>query len=535
MRIGRLSPALLAAGALCKTGDVDMLLPTGEAQLREVLAELKQNLVVDVDSLPYSELVTTEDTCFTLWNQFPTITFTEKWQLVSGRAVGRWGLGEEVSADIFVKRSVLMRKRNAFSSPIVLRKERSFVSVDNTTQGWTIGAQLSGGSPNLLSISASYAHSVDAHSVEATNGTQTMTLEEASFECPPLHQCHIESWVAYVKICGPCQGQSKVLCKDELDPCTWLSVPRCNQWNKWKDRVCSPREVCEIVTPVMEGSKPWVTEVFFEEPIRSLHRKPRITGYRNGRYLLGSDDYLYDPSREEDRYWAPDLGWHTHRIFPSLDDEVAKFMRRKPMILQYSSQCYELDTVEWYCPWREEEKQFYVEEEGFYAKPIAPKPGREDIAAFLDIAAASLEAKAGTGLGGGYNTSTAASDAESKAAIVKQYLKLYGADEGHPDVQDALGRSALSGAAMEGHAAMARLLVQMASADPNHRDFGSRTPLFLAVMMNHKDVVEALLEAKGVDPEARDWRGVTPFLLAQAEGYQAIARLLPPQTRSTAT
>ena len=93
------------------------------------------------------------------------------------------------------------------------------------------------------------------------------------------------------------------------------------------------------------------------------------------------------------------------------------------------------------------------------------------------------------------------------------------------DGKDSLGRTALHWAAMNGHEAAVKLLLEK-GVDLESKDTGSgRTPLSWAAENGHEAVVKLLLE-KGVDLESKDGGGQTPLSLAAEKGHEVVVKLL---------
>ncbi|RTE69319.1 hypothetical protein BHE90_016301 [Fusarium euwallaceae] len=86
------------------------------------------------------------------------------------------------------------------------------------------------------------------------------------------------------------------------------------------------------------------------------------------------------------------------------------------------------------------------------------------------------------------------------------------------------GQTPLSWAAMSGHQAVARLLIEK-GANFETRDNDGYTPLLEAASWGHEAVARLLLE-KGADLEAKNNNGFTPLLEAASQGHEAVARLL---------
>lgn len=314
----------------------------------------------------------------------------------------------------------------------------------------------------------------------------------------------------YAKISGHCHEHLEVSC-GRMDKTICSSPLLCSQLHDWCRTLHRPSQYCELITPVIDGGKPYVTEVFFEKPIPSLHRKPPVTGYRAGNYELGSKDYLYNPSRRGNKYWTKELGWHTNQVFPNLDNHVAEFKHEIPQVLSHQQGCYRLNTAELYCPRREGHEKYFSRENGFYAKPTAPSPA---VAEYLERKAQTLAAQG---------------DAFDKEAIVTEYLRCYRQGNTVADAQvhqDENKRGALLSAVVNRHNAIVKLLLHRAKVDPDHRGHERQTPLMMAAAAGNVAIVKLLLETGRVDPDAKNDNGRTPLWLAGQNGHDAVVKLL---------
>jgi ankyrin repeat protein len=114
------------------------------------------------------------------------------------------------------------------------------------------------------------------------------------------------------------------------------------------------------------------------------------------------------------------------------------------------------------------------------------------------------------------------------------------------DVEQAgtfLGRTALTYAALRGHAVVADVLLRQGRANPNARDSRGYTPLFLAARAGHAAVLRVLLEHNRTEVNLVSsnkctlsfnafWDlpvhiyGFTPLTIAIAEGHPAAAKVL---------
>ncbi|MCO5613954.1 hypothetical protein L7F22_068234 [Adiantum nelumboides] len=93
------------------------------------------------------------------------------------------------------------------------------------------------------------------------------------------------------------------------------------------------------------------------------------------------------------------------------------------------------------------------------------------------------------------------------------------------DSRDIYGRTALSYAAMSGHADICTFLLSLPNVDPTMTDLDGFSPLVLSVMNGHANVVQILL-ASGVSVEPDSHTDLIPLCLAASGGHADITKLL---------
>ncbi|PFH56806.1 hypothetical protein XA68_15968 [Ophiocordyceps unilateralis] len=350
-----------------------------ESQMRERIQELQNNIRIDDKTAISHQQTRREDTCWTVWGACPGGTYFDETRKML----------PPFNSSVYIKREVLRRARNTQSSTNVdLRREKSTITVDTTTSGWSITADASTGSWNPMS-GASKGLSISGGYSSSTTTGQTLTVSDSStFSCPPRHKCWSEGWTAYVRIMGKCQLVPKVTCWNTYDNMC-ASKDSGDKWDlcanvqEYLDRptTCNGLEGvvqdCVVETPIMDGKRPFLEEVFFEEPIKSLEPKPQITGYQSGYYILNDDpDTRYFPMRDEDKFWTPSKKFHADERWPNLDDQVANFKHEKPKLMspEPNDDCYVLDTREYICVRRTSKKYWSLAVNDYYDKPGAPEP-----------------------------------------------------------------------------------------------------------------------------------------------------------------
>jgi ankyrin repeat protein len=94
------------------------------------------------------------------------------------------------------------------------------------------------------------------------------------------------------------------------------------------------------------------------------------------------------------------------------------------------------------------------------------------------------------------------------------------------DAKAAQDRTPLTWAAIRGHEAIVRLLLETGDVDTNAKASNGWTPLMWAAARGHEAIVRLLLETGDVDTNAKDSNGLTPLMGAAIRGHEAIVRLL---------
>ncbi|PHH69203.1 hypothetical protein CDD82_7938 [Ophiocordyceps australis] len=550
---------LWATAGQCHIPSVDIKhSQLGEYLIRRQIKTLEKNLFLDMEHLPGSYMSVTEAICGGLWIMCPAgITFSHKKTLLPGKqANGTGGTHQGLNVSLSISRQPLRRARNTQSGPVSISRQQQTVTIASTSEGWNFGAQLSGSvlkgiQPSLLgapgvSISASYSR-------YSSSGSQMSVADGSSFSCPPLFDCWSEAWVPYVTISGPCKVQAWHECGNKRETCSsYFTRLACEQFHHWKAKVCPLPETCNITTPVMEGDRPWVTEVYFEEPLLEFHPKPVISGYHAGYYLLSSGDYRYDPVRTSNRYWTPKDDWHDNRAWPSLDDEIAKFNHSVPRITSHIDGCYRLDTMEWYCPWTAGDKHYWATKGVPYAKPTAPDPSTQDIADFLQLENGLTDSQVMREYLKLFNREHGLDMAQTDFNARNKWQQtplIWGVVQGHEimamlllgnlgvnvTATDLHNRTALSWAAAGGYVTLIRHITVVDGSDINFADDKGRTPLSWAVQKGHDDVIQLLLRTDDVDVTVRDKRSLAPLWWAAYKGNLAAVKGLAALSNTSST
>jgi ankyrin repeat protein len=95
-----------------------------------------------------------------------------------------------------------------------------------------------------------------------------------------------------------------------------------------------------------------------------------------------------------------------------------------------------------------------------------------------------------------------------------------------PDHRDSRDQTPLLWAAMNGHEAVAKLLVERDDVEADSKDKNGQTPLLWAAMNGHEAVAKLLVERDDVKADSKDKNGQTPLSWAARMGHETIVKLL---------
>ena len=108
-------------------------------------------------------------------------------------------------------------------------------------------------------------------------------------------------------------------------------------------------------------------------------------------------------------------------------------------------------------------------------------------------------------------------------AVVKLLLNR---DDVTINVQNQYGETPLSLAAKNGHQAIVKLLLNRDDIATDFRNINDQTPLSWAARTGQEAVVKLLLNRNDVAADSQDWDGETPLILAAKNGHAAVVQLL---------
>ncbi|KAM4066200.1 hypothetical protein HRG_000339 [Hirsutella rhossiliensis] len=152
----------------------------------------------------------------------------------------------------FEERSVA----NTGDDDMEMTSEHSTTSIDSTTGGWQVGAQLAGGSEGVsIGISAAYSRSW-------TTGTYKTDAVTIRTSCKSGYECRIETWTFHLSVVGNCRVKPLIVCGgSELNVCR-IDLSRFpKQYSDYQARSCPlgsrglrpyRHEACKVKMPILD-------------------------------------------------------------------------------------------------------------------------------------------------------------------------------------------------------------------------------------------------------------------------------------------
>ncbi|PHH78739.1 hypothetical protein CDD83_3943 [Cordyceps sp. RAO-2017] len=324
MLLNTLVPLLLAASVL---GNMPV---DPEAVAKNFTDSLLAKTTLDWKQPPHFDQQVTEPTCANLIFQCLHATFRLRQTLLPSSK-------PKLSVDF--DRVSQRRFLNLNNEQVVLSTDESVWTSEGSSNGWRVGAALSGKS---ISVSSDVSFSTHA----STTRIQSLGITET---CPGGHECHFETWVYHTNWAGNCRRSATIDCGGEMDVCRkvrrdpavvsartrgFMGIPSretgkiyrphdldCPQLYDWSWRQCwasdGPRygrreRACRVRAPIMEagsGGRPLFTTVFVKEDHRSERPEAAvrmgaacIVQLQSGRWYDAEDDTFYD---EASGGWLP--------------------------------------------------------------------------------------------------------------------------------------------------------------------------------------------------------------------------------------
>ncbi|KAF4591923.1 hypothetical protein GQ602_002222 [Ophiocordyceps camponoti-floridani] len=223
---------------------------------------------------------------------------------------------------------------NLGDDDISFAADESTSTVDSTTEGWQIGAQIS--SSLGLSVSASFSKSQSA----GTSQTKGVSIQTT---CRAGYDCRIETWTYHLRITGYCQLRPVIDCDGEINPCQPNMGLMCDQYFDFRQRHClgcgsaSPffHEKCQVQTPILDpAGRPFSRLVRISEKISEWSdegldgQQPpeKAIKFEDGLYQLETGEW-YDDT-DQTYYGNLDDNWYHKPGLPRPDLSLGAAVRR---------------------------------------------------------------------------------------------------------------------------------------------------------------------------------------------------------------
>ncbi|PHH67456.1 hypothetical protein CDD81_70 [Ophiocordyceps australis] len=248
---------------------------------QQFINNLQRSVNIDWNTPPIALIdPQTEKSCAswgaTCWNVY----FNIRKRLVDKYLVDPFNNSKVVSAPkISIYYNPLVEKSvvNIGDDDLSMSVEESKTSIDSTTKGWQIGAQISVGTGPGVSASVGVSGS---YSSSHTTGNWDTKGVSISSVCKPGHDCRIETWTFHLRVEGHCRLEPIIHCAGDMDPCRRDWSPTCQQFEDYRHRHCLTSdgavepyryEPCEVTTPVLDqAGRPFTRIVRISQDIATL-------------------------------------------------------------------------------------------------------------------------------------------------------------------------------------------------------------------------------------------------------------------------
>ncbi|RCI12532.1 hypothetical protein L249_1184 [Ophiocordyceps polyrhachis-furcata BCC 54312] len=286
---------------------------------REFLSSLLENITIDWGKPPTNAMhLVTESTCAVWFVQCIKTNFKMNKVLVPRYPVSPGSRHQmeykpEITA-YFIPR-VENGVMNLGDDDISFSAEESTSTVDSTSEGWQIGAQIFGGGGGSAGVAVSAGFSKTwSLGKGKTKGVSVQTTCRSGFDC------RIETWTFHLRVTGHCQLRPVIDCNGEIDPCHGEWGLTCSQYNDFRHRHCLTcdsassffHEKCQVQTPILDqAGHPFTRLVRISERMannESVNDNPDLSttpakaiNFEDGLYELDSGEW-YDP--KDDTYYG---------------------------------------------------------------------------------------------------------------------------------------------------------------------------------------------------------------------------------------
>ncbi|RDA93540.1 hypothetical protein CP533_3974 [Ophiocordyceps camponoti-saundersi (nom. inval.)] len=316
---------------------------------REFLSSLLENINIDWGKPPMNAMdLVTENTCAAWFVRCMKTKFRINKMLVPRYPIspGSRHLIEynpEITA-YFIPR-VENGVMNLGDDDISFSADESTSTVDSTSEGWQIGAQIFGGIGSAgVAVSAGFSKTLSAGKSQ-TKGVSIQTTCRSGFDC------RIETWTFHLRVTGHCQLRPIIDCNGEIDPCRAEFGLTCSQYNDFRHKYCLTcdsatsffHEKCQVQTPILDqAGHPFTRLVRISERMASWvggndsvkaaqetaasATPAKAINFEDGLYELDSGEW-YDP-KDDTYYGKLDAKWYHKPGMPKPNLNVGGGVKR---------------------------------------------------------------------------------------------------------------------------------------------------------------------------------------------------------------
>ncbi|KAM4062121.1 hypothetical protein HRG_008970 [Hirsutella rhossiliensis] len=330
MRSDTLFPVLFAAGGLCN-------LHLQHAVVKSFTSRLKRDVRIDWGHPPtFDTNLVSEPTAWPWTMTCNPVEFKIRKEMAQPRPSKPTSTPYQPNVTIYYTPYMENSIINMGDDDITFSVEQSTTSIDSTTEGWQIGAQLTAGAESVaLGISAGYSKSW-------TTGNYKTKAVSIHTTCKPGYDCRIETWTFHLKISGSCKLRPIIVCGAEIDACVGkFSRAPSNQFKAFGQKHCPSHppnqpykfEACEVNTPIFDQvGKPLTRLVRISEKIipesddNEATKALKAVAAEDGWYQLENGEW-YDP--KDDMYYGNNGdGWYSKPNMPKPD--LSRFQEAAP-------------------------------------------------------------------------------------------------------------------------------------------------------------------------------------------------------------
>ncbi|RDA85256.1 hypothetical protein CP532_2327 [Ophiocordyceps camponoti-leonardi (nom. inval.)] len=317
---------------------------------REFLSSLLENINIDWGKPPTNVMrLVTENTCAVWFVRCVKTEFKINKMLVPRYPLSP-GSRHQIEYNPEITAYFIPRVENGVMNlgddDISFSAEESTSTVDSTSEGWQIGAQIFGGSGSAgVAVSAGFSKTWSLGKGK-TKGVSIQTTCRSGFDC------RIETWTFHLRLTGYCQLRPVIDCNGEIDPCRGEWGLTCSQYNDFRHKYCLTcdsassffHEKCQVQTPILDqAGHPFTRLVRISERMASW---------------VGTGNESVKANQE---------------AITSISTATTTTTTATPAkAINFEDGLYELDSGEWYDP--KDDTYYGKLDAKWYHKPGTPKP-----------------------------------------------------------------------------------------------------------------------------------------------------------------